>query len=445
MSRIKKYVLVGVILALATATCFADVNQFFTKDVYKEGVQDESVKLLQQSLKVSGDFKEIEISDLFGQKTKEAVMSFQEEQNLTVDGIAGSDTINRIVELGLVPMLSESLYKKGMEHKDIPIIQSVLHTGGYYSTYEFSNLFDEKTEEAVIAFQTEYGLDTDGIIGKASINKFKELSWIIDESTIVTEEEVLGFEDSTTLGNLTLSAYKKGDSSPEIEIIQKALARDGVFDSAEGYSSYFGEMTEGAIIAFQTKYNLEADGVAGSGTISKMKDLGYVTQSVAINTSRGTSRRVGEYINWSDARELLPVGTEVTIQDFQTGKTFNIFVGYGTLHADVEPLTAYDTKVMKEVWGGEFTWARRPVLVYYGDRVLAGSLNFQPHAGREDKAPLEYVSNRSTGFGSGKNYDSIKGNDVSGVICLHFKGSKVHASKKSDAKHQANVKTAAGL
>ncbi len=68
-----------------------------------------------------------------------------------------------------------------------------------------------------------------------------------------------------------------------------------------------------------------------------------------------------------------------------------------------------------------------------------------PHAGREDKPALEYVSGRSAGFGSGKNYDLVKGNSVSGVMCLHFKGSRVHANKKTDSKHQANVKIAAGL
>jgi len=441
MNRIKKIMLAALILAVSTATCFADASTYFSKEVYKEGVQDESVKLLQQSLKISGNFNETELSENFGVKTKEAVIAFQKEQNLDADGIAGSETLDKIIELGFVPKLSESLYKKNMEHHDIRIIQAILHTGGYYSTYEFTNLFDEKTKEAVIAFQTEYGLDPDGIVGKESLNKFVELNWVVEE-----KPEAVTFDvKPTIIGNLTQSTYKKGDSSPEIEVLQKALDKEGLFNSEDGYSSYFGELTEDAVIKFQTKYSLDADGVAGSGTIAKMKELGYVTQSVALNTNRGATRKYGEYISWSSARKLLPVGTQVTVQDFQTGKSFNLHVGYGTLHADVEPMTADDTKIMKEIWGGEFTWVRRPVLVYYGDRVLAASLNFMPHAGREDKPALEYVSGRSSGFGSGKNYDMIKGNDASGVICLHFKGSKIHANNRSDAKHQSNVRTAAGL
>jgi len=442
MSRIRNCIISSLVLVMSASVSFAGTEELFPKDVYKMGVEGTDVTLLQQSLKVAGAYDEVELTESFDEITLEAVKTFQEENGLAVDGIAGKATISKIIEMGYLPILSSDLYKIGMEHHDISVIQAILHTGGFYKSSEFTNQFDESMKTAVIAFQNEYDLDADGIIGKQSITKFKELKWIIDAP--VEKEETTG-----TLGNLTKSGYKKGDSHPEVQILQQALASDGNFDSTEGYTSYFGEQTESAVIAFQTKYEMDADGVVGSGTIAKMKNLGYVTQTLVAQaspaTSRGTVKRFGEYVAWSEARSLLPVGTYVTIQDFYTGQTFSLFVGHGTLHADVEPATAQDTQTMLSIWGGEFTWARRPVLVYYGDRVLAASLNFMPHAGREDKPALDYVSGRSAGFGSGKNYDLVKGNSVSGVMCLHFKGSRVHANKKTDSKHQANVKIAAGL
>lgn len=355
MSHIRGVVLGALIFLLSASVCFGSSLDAFQKDVYKEGVEGPDVKLLQQALKIAGTFEDVELTEYYGLKTEDAVRAFQQEQGLDVDGITGDATLEKLDELGCLPELKEDLYKLGMEHADIKVIQAVLHSAGYFETTPFTNRFDEATKNAVVAFQEANQLDADGIVGQQTIAKWKALGWLLyDASTVASD-------------------------------------------------------------------------------------------SLSKPVTRGVSSRYGEYIGWSDARTLLPVGTYVTIQDFYTGKTFKMYVGYGTLHADVEPATKADTQTMLAIWGGDFTWVRRPVLVYYGDRVLAASLNCMPHAGREDKPALEYVSNRSSGFGSGKNYDLVKGNGASGVMCLHFKGSRIHATQKADAKHQANVKIAAGL
>lgn len=52
----------------------------------------------------------------------------------------------------------------------------------------------------------------------------------------------------------------------------------------------------------------------------------------------------------------------------------------GYNHSDIEPLTADDTGIMKELFGGSWTWTPRPVLILKGDYVIAGSLSGMPHS-----------------------------------------------------------------
>jgi peptidoglycan hydrolase-like protein with peptidoglycan-binding domain len=230
----------------------------------------------------------------------------------------------------------------------------------------------------------------------------------------------------------------------EVMILQEILQKEGCLDT-DTYSDYYDEATEAAVEAFQDKYNLKADGVAGMETIEKMIQLGYVNQ-VQVVSRQSSERRFGEYIPWSTVMEMIDKGKTVfVIEDFYTGTTFKMLAAYGGVHSDVEPLTASDAHTIKTLWGGEYSWVRRPVLVHFNGKVIAASLNGMPHAGMDNMPEGQYIDTRSGGYGYGYNFDSVKGNDFDGHLCLHFKNSKLHLNRKEDAKHQKNVRIAAGL
>jgi SH3-like domain-containing protein len=158
-----------------------------------------------------------------------------------------------------------------------------------------------------------------------------------------------------------------------------------------------------------------------------------------------TSKKV-EVINWSEASKILPRGGIAKIEDVYTGQTFMIKRTFGTNHADVETLTANDTKIMRQIWGG-FTWERRPVIVHINGRRLAASMAGMPHAGKDSAPNLSYTSGLSGGYGYGQNLDAVKGNQMNGVCDLHFRGSRKHKDGKitatPDPKHQAAITIAA--
>lgn len=130
----------------------------------------------------------------------------------------------------------------------------------------------------------------------------------------------------------------------------------------------------------------------------------------------------GELIDWSNINDLFPIGSNATLQDFETGHTFRIHHLFGTNHADCEPLTAEDSYIMKQVFGGEWSWERRAAILWLDGRPVACSMAGMPHGTSQD----------------------IYGNDFDGMFDLHFLNSRTHGTNRVDPDHQAMVRRAAG-
>ncbi|QEK12664.1 peptidoglycan-binding protein [Crassaminicella thermophila] len=331
-------------------------------------------------------------------------------------------------------VFSKNIYKVKMNHKDVKVIQEALKKDGVFHYYKTTTYFGPITEKATKEFQRKNGLKVDGIVGKSTIGKMRDLGLIYENKKSISRSYVF-----------SRNVYKLGMKHSDIKVLQEGLKKDGAFNYNKT-TTYFGPITEKAVKSFQKKYGLKADGIIGKATINKMKKLGLIDGSMP-KTSRGYSKRkVGEYLDWwtQVSNKIIHRGDNLRIEDLKTGKTFNVKMTVGTNHADCETLTKKDTAIMKEIWGG-FSWERRPVLVYKDGRIIAASMSNMPHAGREDQPAGKTVSNRSGGFGRGYNYDFIKGNGMDGHVDLHFKNSMRHKDNKKDPKHQRAVKEAAGI
>jgi len=130
----------------------------------------------------------------------------------------------------------------------------------------------------------------------------------------------------------------------------------------------------------------------------------------------------GELLDWwTEAQYLWPMGKKATIIDFYTKKSWQVIRSYGAFHADVEPLTAADAAVMKQVWGGKWSWDVRPVLVVVDGRKIAASASAMPH-----------------------DIQDIKNNNFNGHFDVHFLNSRRHKDYEIDQAHQNAVYIAAG-
>lgn len=130
--------------------------------------------------------------------------------------------------------------------------------------------------------------------------------------------------------------------------------------------------------------------------------------------------RFGELIPWDEVKTYFAMYCRAEIIDLETGKSFRVQRRGGRYHADCQPLTRIDTRVMKEIYG-EWSWDRRAIILVVGGHRIAASMAGMPH-------------------GAGL----IEGNDFRGHFCVHFWGSKVHTSGRVDPEHQKRVLEAAG-
>lgn len=279
---------------------------------------------------------------------------------------------------------------------------------------------------------------------------------------------------------VSADTLQNGSNGTEVKKLQQQLKTLGFFN--KGITGYFGSATEVAVKSFQKESGISTDGVVGSVTYKKLFDQPKV---VAIanrgNVSRrditlskndtqsdsdgevvnedlqddadgeaeidGESSKVepGEYLDWWNfVRDYFKIGTTAQVIDYRTGKAFNIKRTYGTNHADSETLTKEDTAIMKELWGGEWSWARRPVIIVIGGRRIAASIAGMPHAGRDNAPANAIIKNRSVGYGTGYNLDKIKGNNMDGHFDVHFLNSRTHGTNRIDSAHQKAIREAAG-
>lgn len=187
---------------------------------------------------------------------------------------------------------------------------------------------------------------------------------------------------------------------------------------------------------------LEANSLSESSSIYAGKVLTIPVHHVPVTSTPGSA--YGEYLDWwSAAQYVVPVGATFTVQDFYTGQTFKAKRTTGSGHADCEPLTASDTAKMNSIFGGQ-NWTSRPVIIHYNGRKIAASATSMLHAGNDGAQGGVWTSWRSDNYGAGYNFDWVKGNNAHGVFDIHFPNSIRHNDGKVNAKHQSNIKLAAG-
>lgn len=238
---------------------------------------------------------------------------------------------------------------------------------------------------------------------------------------------------------------KQGSRGNEVTKVQKHLKSLGLFKYPR-ITGYYGTITSSAVKQFQKSKGLVVDGIVGKNTYSAMfnSNTKISTKAAPITSRSSTSgvREVQLLDWWTKASNVFSRGSVATIVDVDTRKSFQVKRTYGTNHADVEPLTANDSKIIKQIWGG-WSWSRRAIIVQINGQNIAASMAAMPHAGLDNRPANINVSGRSGGYGYGLNLDSVKGNGVDGHMDIHFLNSKTHGSNKVDAAHQSMVKKAA--
>jgi peptidoglycan hydrolase-like protein with peptidoglycan-binding domain len=204
------------------------------------GDSGDAVKELQQLLIDHGCYDYAGgATGYFGEATQDGVRKFQSEHGLTVDGIAGADTMAllRGSSKGDAKLRDGSL-AVGMSGSDVSAIQQKLKNLGLYTQSEITGYFGPVTEEAVKAFQGANGIKPDGVVGKQ------------------TKDKLFAAHKSDSL--------VPGMKSSAVQKLQQRLIDLG-YDEGTANSVY-DKITQQAVFEYQQLNGLAADGIAGAKT-----------------------------------------------------------------------------------------------------------------------------------------------------------------------------------
>lgn len=171
----KKILILSVFALFFTVSVTVFMNFLPTNEtaaLSKYGSTGSEVTQIQKKLKNWGYYFG-EVDGKFGTQTKNAVMLFQQKNGLTVDGIAGLQTLRA---MGIASTGSSSGSNKvssipikyGARGNDVKTVQTKLKNWGYY-TGSVDGVFGSGTKSAVISFQKKNGLSADGIVGSQTL------------------------------------------------------------------------------------------------------------------------------------------------------------------------------------------------------------------------------------------------------------------------------------
>lgn len=294
------------------------------------------------------------------------------------------------------PSVIPSPIQYGDEGPDVRLLQEELERLGYYQG-EPDGRYGNLTVVAVEQFQKARGLSPDGQAGDTTLlalfahiafnSSLAENQTSTDEPTI---QEMQGIPQVSG----------PGERGSHVKQLQQALISLSYLPSGKA-DGVFSEATLQAVTAFQADNKLRETGRADRDTLQVL-----FTQP---HNVPGNTQMPYWYGGGSD---LIPVGAIFEVKDVRTGIKFKCYRLMGISHLDAETLTPFDTLAMLEAYGGEWSWARRPVLLYYNGAVYAASMNGKPHS---------YQSNRT--------------NQMPGHFCIHFFGSRGDSSQRIDVDH----------
>ena len=233
----------------------------------------------------------VTVDGSYGAATERAVRAFQQKQSLTADGVVGQSTWNALYaawvdaqsDLGGTAWPGTAL-RRGDKGLEVRLVQFWLRLAAdNYSalrTVTVDGSFGTATVSAVEAFQRLFGLSADGVVGRSTWNKLKEVGLAV-ANKIVAANVAPGQFTTTT---------REGSSGTAVRAVQFYLRRLAAYYSdvpTVTVDGKFGAATTRAVKAWQARAGLTVDGVVGRLTFQSLYDA-----ASALDTSGPVVRTV---------------------------------------------------------------------------------------------------------------------------------------------------------
>ncbi len=227
---------------------------------------------------------------IFNGATRKSVIAFQQIFNLDVDGIVGKATwyklkyiYNSVKELseiyseGITISEVERLYGRALKLGDrgdpVKIVQYYLSFIGFFddrlSQVDVDGIFGPKTEAAVRAFQSVYGLTVDGIVGR---NTWNTMLSVYNSILNTLPEEYLSYASLLYPGYF-ITTGASGKVVEQVQTFLRVIALNNPAIPLIIVDGSYGPKTAGAVRAVQRLSGITQTGEVGPLTWNAIVNL----------------------------------------------------------------------------------------------------------------------------------------------------------------------------
>ena len=249
------------------------------------GAVGEDVRTIQQQLnRIRRNYPAIppitEVSTVFDEETENAVRAFQRIFNLEPDGVVGKSTwykikmiyngvksLSEITSEGLTISEAQRVYPEVLRLGDtglnVETVRFYLAFLGYFlpqlPPIPITDTFDQAMLDAVYAFQSSYGLNVDGVVGR---NTWNALQNVYEQTLYTLPADYQEFAREVYPGRFLVL----GDTGPEVALLQTRLnqmaAQNSAFPTVT-VDGVYGQATARAVRAVQRSLGYSATGAVG--------------------------------------------------------------------------------------------------------------------------------------------------------------------------------------
>lgn len=226
----------------------------------------------------------------FEQTTQNAVRQFQQIFNLESDGVVGKDTWYKIKRIyngikGLSELYSEGItiseaerkyervLKKGSRGPSVKILQYYLCFLSYFNLklpyVAVDGIFGDETRDAVLAFQSLYGLDVDGIVGRDTWDMIQNAY----AGVLTSLPDEYRSYSSLLYPGYIITTGASGKVVEQLQTYLKTIAANNPSIPDVAVDGYYGEETKKAVLAVQKLEGIEQNGQVGVLTWNAIVNL----------------------------------------------------------------------------------------------------------------------------------------------------------------------------
>ena len=249
------------------------------------GAVGEDVRIIQRQLnRIRRNYPAIPpitaVSNVFDEETENAVRAFQRIFNLEPDGVVGKSTwykikmiyngvksLSEITSEGLTISEAQRVYPEALRLGDtglnVETVRFYLAFLGYFlpqlPPIPITDTFDQAMLDAVYAFQSSYGLNVDGVVGR---NTWNALQNVYEQTLYTLPADYQEFAREVYPGRFLVL----GDTGPEVALLQTRLNQMAAQDSAiptVTVDGVYGQATARAVRAVQRSLGYSATGAVG--------------------------------------------------------------------------------------------------------------------------------------------------------------------------------------